>query len=77
VKVLRFSVGFVPPLIVWRAGRDRKEWVISAFPMGGYVKMLDEREGQVRPEERHRAFTRQSVYRRFAIVLAGPLANFL
>ncbi len=77
VKVLRFSVGFGKPLLVWRAGRDRTEWVISAFPLGGYVKMLDEREGQVRPEERHRAFNRQSVYRRFAIVLAGPLANFL
>lgn len=77
VKVLRFSVGFGKPLFLWRAGRDRTEWVISAFPLGGYVKMLDEREGEVRPEERHRAFNRQSVYRRFAIVLAGPLANFL
>lgn len=77
VKVLRFSVGFGKPILAWRAGRDRTEWVISAFPLGGYVKMLDEREGEVRPEERHRAFNRQSVYRRFAIVLAGPLANFL
>jgi regulator of sigma E protease len=77
VKVLRFSIGFGSPLAVWRAGRDRTEWVIAAFPLGGYVKMLDEREGEVPVHERHRAFNRQSVYRRFAIVLAGPLANFL
>ncbi|TXF13667.1 RIP metalloprotease RseP [Pelomicrobium methylotrophicum] len=77
VKVVRFSVGFGKPLVIWRAGRDGTEWAISAFPLGGYVKMLDEREGDVPPDEKHRAFNRQSVYRRFAIVLAGPLANFL
>ena len=77
VKVLRFSIGFGKPLILRRAGRDGTEWALAAFPLGGYVKMLDEREGTVAPEELHRAFNRQSVYRRFAIVAAGPLANFL
>ncbi|MBN8441763.1 MAG: RIP metalloprotease RseP [Thauera sp.] len=77
VKVLRFSIGFGKPLIVRRAGRDGTEWALAAFPLGGYVKMLDEREGTVAPAELHRAFNRQSVWRRFAIVAAGPLANFL
>ncbi|HZP93294.1 MAG TPA: RIP metalloprotease RseP [Burkholderiales bacterium] len=77
VKVLRFSVGFGTPLLVRRLGRDRTEWALSAFPLGGYVKMLDEREGPVAVEERHRAFNRQPVGKRFAIVLAGPLANFV
>jgi len=77
VKVLRFSVGFGKPLWLRRVGPDQTEWVVAAFPLGGFVKMLDEREGEVAPHERQRAFNRQSVYRRFAIVLAGPLANFL
>lgn len=77
VKVLRFSLGFGKPLWVKRHGPDNTEWVVAAFPLGGYVKMLDEREGEVHPSELPRAFNRQSVYRRFAIVLAGPLANFL
>jgi regulator of sigma E protease len=77
VKVLRFSIGFGKPLVVRRAGADQTEWALAAFPLGGYVKMLDEREGPVAPAERHRAFNRQDVYRRFAIVAAGPLANFL
>jgi regulator of sigma E protease len=77
VKVLRFSVGFGTPLWLRRFGPDQTEWVVAAFPLGGFVKMLDEREGEVAPRERERAFNRQSVYRRFAIVLAGPLANFL
>jgi regulator of sigma E protease len=75
VKVLRFSVGFGRPLALWRRGRDRTEWVIAAIPFGGYVKMLDEREGAVAPEELHRAFNRQSVWRRLAIVIAGPTFN--
>lgn len=77
VKVLRFSIGFGRPL--WRrvSGRDGTEWVISAFPLGGYVKMLDEREGAVAPQETHRAFNRQSLGKRFAIVAAGPISNFL
>ncbi|HEX7054141.1 MAG TPA: RIP metalloprotease RseP [Burkholderiales bacterium] len=77
VKVLRFSVGFGRPLLLRRIGADRTEWVIAAVPFGGYVKMLDEREGPVAPAEAGRAFNRQSVWRRFAIVLAGPLFNFL
>ncbi|TAH46995.1 MAG: RIP metalloprotease RseP [Betaproteobacteria bacterium] len=77
VKVLRFSIGFGKPLLVHRAGRDGTEWALAAFPLGGYVKMLDEREGEVPRAELHRAFNRQSVWRRFAIVAAGPLANFL
>ena len=77
VKVLRFSVGFGKPLWSRRYGPDRTEWVVAAFPLGGYVKMLDEREGAVEAGEAHRAFNRQSVGRRFAIVLAGPVSNFL
>lgn len=77
VKVVRFSVGFGRPLLRWTVGRDRTEWVLAAFPLGGYVKMVDEREGEVPEEDRPRAFNRQSVWRRIAIVAAGPLANFL
>ncbi|TVO53913.1 RIP metalloprotease RseP [Denitromonas halophila] len=77
VKVLRFSVGFGRPLFKWRAGKDGTEWVLALFPLGGYVKMLDEREGEVAAAELPRAFTQQSVWRRFAIVAAGPLANLL
>lgn len=77
VKVLRFSVGFGKPFFVKRLGKDQTEWALSAFPLGGYVKMLDEREGEVAPEERHRAFNRKSVWQRSAIVAAGPVANFL
>lgn len=77
VKVLRFSVGFGRPLMKWTVGPDRTEWVLAAFPLGGYVKMLDEREGEVASQDLARSFNRQSVWRRFAIVSAGPLANFL
>ena len=77
VKVLRFSVGFGRPLATWRLGADRTEWVVAAIPFGGYVKMLDEREGEVAPAEAGRAFNRQSVWKRFAIVLAGPVFNFM
>ena len=77
VKVLRFSLGFGKPVWSRRYGPDQTEWAIAAFPLGGYVKMLDEREGAVDPRELDRAFNRQSVGRRFAIVLAGPLANFI
>jgi regulator of sigma E protease len=76
VKVLRFSVGFGRALALWRLGPDRTEWVVAAIPFGGYVKMLDEREGPVAPAELGRAFNRQSVWKRFAIVVAGPLFNF-
>jgi regulator of sigma E protease len=77
VKVLRFSVGF--GRIVWSRsfGHDRTEWALSAVPLGGYVKMADEREGEVAAADLPRAFNRQSVWRRIAIVAAGPLANLL
>ncbi|ODP30843.1 RIP metalloprotease RseP [Pandoraea sp. ISTKB] len=79
VKVLRFSVGFGAPLLKWTMGRDRTEWTICALPLGGYVRMLDERDETqiVAPEDRSRAFNQKSVYKRFAIVAAGPIANFL
>ena len=77
VKVLRFSVGFGRPLFVVRSGADRTEWVLSIVPFGGYVKMLDERESPVDSAELPRAFNRKSVWRRFAIVTAGPAFNFL
>lgn len=76
VKVLRFSVGFGMPLLRWRDRRGT-EYVVAAVPLGGYVKMLDEREGEVAPEELAQAFNRKSVLQRFLIVFAGPAANFL
>jgi regulator of sigma E protease len=77
VKVLRFSIGFGRPLLTRRWGEDQTEWVIAAFPLGGYVKMLDEREGSVPSQDLPRSFNRKPVMQRFAIVAAGPLANFL
>lgn len=77
VKVLRFSLGFGRPLLTRRWGRDQTEWTLAAIPLGGYVKMLDEREGHVPAGDQDRAFNRQPVSKRFAIVAAGPLANFL
>ena len=77
VKVLRFSVGFGNVLYSKRFNGGETEWVLSAIPLGGYVKMLDEREGEVAPEDLPRAFNRQTPLRRMAIVVAGPLANFL
>lgn len=76
VKVLRFSVGFGKPL--WsRRGRDGTEFAIAAIPLGGYVKMLDEREAPVPAEEASQAFNRKTVGQRMAIVAAGPAANLL
>jgi regulator of sigma E protease len=76
VRVLRFSVGFGRSL--WsRIGKDGTEYVLAAIPLGGYVKMLDEREGSVPPEELAFAFNRQPVLSRMAIVAAGPMANFI
>jgi len=77
VKVLRFSIGFGKPLAVWKSGPDVTEWALAAFPLGGYVKMLDEREGEVAAHELPRAFNRQTVWRRILIVAAGPVANFI
>ena len=77
IKVLRFSVGFGKPIATWRHGRDGTEWTLAAVPFGGYVKMLDEREGFVPAEDLPRAFNRQSVWKRFAVVVAGPVFNFV
>ena len=77
VKILRFSVGFGRPLLIRRMGRDQTEWVLAALPFGGFVKMLDEREGEVPAAEAHRSFNRATVWRRIGIVAAGPAANFL
>jgi regulator of sigma E protease len=77
VKVLRFSIGFGKPLFTRRRGPDQTEWVLAAFPLGGYVKMLDEGEGAVAPHELARAFNRQPVAKRIAVVMAGPFANLI
>ena len=77
VRILRFSIGFGRPIYRRLFGRDRSEFVIAALPLGGYVKMLDEREGEVLPHETHRAFNNKSISRRFAIVVAGPLFNLI
>ncbi|BBH44685.1 RIP metalloprotease RseP [Pseudomonas sp. KU43P] len=76
VKVLRFSVGFGTPLLRWH-DRHGTEFVVAAIPLGGYVKMLDEREGEVPPALIDQSFNRKSVRQRIAIVAAGPIANFL
>lgn len=77
VKVLRFSIGFGRPLLRWQPKGSPTEFVIGAFPLGGYVRMLDEREAPVAPEERHLAFNTRPLRARAAIVAAGPLANLL
>lgn len=77
VKVLRFSVGFGKPLLRWQPKGSSTEFVLAAFPLGGYVRMLDEREAPVAPEERHLAFNTQPLRSRAAIVAAGPIANLL
>ncbi|MDR6383626.1 RIP metalloprotease RseP [Paraburkholderia caribensis] len=79
VKVLRFSIGFGKPLARWVSKKTGTEWTIAALPLGGYVKMLDEREegAPIEPSDLPRAFNRQSVGKRIAIVAAGPIANFI
>ncbi|MFT4171114.1 MAG: RIP metalloprotease RseP [Rhodocyclaceae bacterium] len=77
VKVLRFSLGFGRTVFLRRIGPDQTEWAVSLIPLGGYVRMLDESEGPVAYDERHRAFNLQPVWKRAIIVVAGPLANFL
>jgi regulator of sigma E protease len=76
-KVLRFSVGFGKPLLSRVAGADRTEYVLAAIPLGGYVKMLDEREGPVPPSDLHRSFTRKAPWQRILVLLAGPAFNIL
>jgi regulator of sigma E protease len=77
-KVLRFSIGFGKPLLS-RIGKDpdRTEYCLSAIPLGGYVKLLDEREGEVDPKELHRSFTRRPIAHRVAVLLAGPAMNLI
>jgi len=77
VKVLRFSIGFGKVIYAKRFGNGETEWVVSAIPLGGYVKMLDEHEGEVPAQELPRAFNRKPVLQRMAIVAAGPLSNLL
>ncbi|MBV8262060.1 MAG: RIP metalloprotease RseP [Paraburkholderia sp.] len=79
VKVLRFSIGFGRPLVRWVNNKSGTEWTISALPLGGYVKMLDERESdeKIAARDLPHAFNRQSVGKRIAIVAAGPIANFV
>src|SRR5438045_2303513 len=74
-KVLRFSVGFGRPLLKRIAGADRIEYVVAAVPLGGYVKLLDEREGPVAPHELPRSFTRKPPWQRIVVLLAGPAFN--
>jgi regulator of sigma E protease len=77
-KVLRFSIGFGRPLLRWRgAAPDHVEYWLSAIPLGGYVKMLDEREGPVPSAEQHRSFNHRPVWQRILVLLAGPAFNFL
>ncbi len=75
VKVLRFSIGFGKVLKSWQRGETT--YTLCALPLGGFIKMLDENEGEVNPAEKHRAFNAQNVYKRIAIVIAGPAANFI
>lgn len=77
VRVLKFSIGFGKPLIGWKSNASSTEFVIALIPLGGFVKMLDEREAPVEPALRHLAFNTQTLRRRFAIVAAGPLANLV
>lgn len=76
VKVLRFSIGFGRPLYTWRDAQGT-EYSVAAIPLGGYVRMLDEREGEVSPDELDLAFNRKPVRERMAVVSAGPFANLL
>ena len=76
VKVLRFSIGF--GRVIWRrVGRDGTEFTLGALPLGGYVRMLDERDGMVAPHERAQAFNQRPLRQRAAIVAAGPAANWV
>lgn len=77
VKVLVYSIGFGPTLLQWTSKKSGINYRLAALPLGGYVRMLDEREGNVTPEEAHLAFNNQSPWKRIAIVAAGPLINLL
>lgn len=77
VKVLRFSIGIGKPLLKWKGRNAETEFVIAALPLGGYVRMLDEREGDVPADQLHRSFNRQPLRKKAAIVVAGPAANLM
>jgi regulator of sigma E protease len=77
MKVLRFSIGFGKPVWTWVRGADRTEYCISAIPLGGYVRFLDSREGPVASEDEGRAFNHRPIPARIAVLLAGPMFNFL
>ncbi len=77
IKVLRYSIGFGRAIWKRRGRIDNTEYVLAAIPLGGYVKMLDEREAPVPVAEQHRAFNRKPLWARSAVVVAGPVANFL
>lgn len=77
VKILRFSIGFGKPVWLRRYGPDQTEWAVGSLPLGGYVRMLDVQDEEFRHEDLPRTFSRQNVWKRIAIVLAGPAANFL
>ena len=77
IKVLRFSIGFGRPIYTRHFGRDRTEFTICLLPLGGYVKMLDDREGTVVQQEKAREFNGKPLWQRFLIVLAGPFFNFI
>jgi regulator of sigma E protease len=77
-KVLRFSIGFGKPLLTYVGhDADRTEYCLAAIPLGGYVKLLDEREGEVDPQDLHRSFTRRPIAHRVAVLLAGPAMNLI
>ncbi len=77
MKVLRFSIGFGKPLITWVRGKDQTEYCISSIPLGGYVRFLDSREGDIAPEDEGRAFDQRPVWKRILVLLAGPVFNFI
>ena len=77
IKVLTYSIGFGPKLFGWTSKKSGIDYRISALPLGGYVKMLDEREGEVAEHERHLAFNRQHPLKKIAVVAAGPIMNFI
>ena len=79
VKILRFSIGFGKTLKMWTRGPDKTEWVLAAIPLGGYVKMADERDGSSEPDapDAARAFNRKPIWQRMLIIVAGPVANFV
>src|SRR5690606_24733679 len=77
VKVLVYSIGFGPTLLKWTSKKSGIQYQLSALPLGGYVKMLDEREGNVAEEDLPKAFNRQHPWKRIAIVAAGPLINLI